>query len=448
MDRAAAEPRVDSVPGPKADRWVAHHHDVAAPSTAAYGFVWDLTEEAIGPFCTDVDGNVLLDFTSHVASSPLGYNNPTVREKVSALDLPSPTKIAGQSFYASAGGPPADADLPGPTQLMDRLTELGSGYGLDTVFLSNSGAEAVENAIKICYDHRGGAGQAITFEGAFHGRTLGALSLNRSKAVHRRHFPEVPGVHAVPYCEDRGCTPESCACGFFTGDGSRLRSMLDRERGYVDPDDLAYLIIEPVQGEGGYRFPSEAFAEEVAAVCEAHDVLLVADEIQTGLGRTGEWWGSDHYPFEPDVIASAKALQVGATLSRREVFPDEKSRLSSTWGAGDVLAALQGAVTIDVIESEGLLENARRKGDQLTQRLREADLAAVSNVRGLGLLVAFDLPTTERRDRVIRAALERGLLTLGCGHRSIRLLPPLDVTEREIDLGADLLSEAVAATGA
>ncbi|MFA1611173.1 class-III pyridoxal-phosphate-dependent aminotransferase [Halobellus rubicundus] len=445
MDRAVVEPDVDAVPGAKAERWVTHHHEVAAPSTAAYEFVWDLTEEAIGPFCTDVDGNVFLDFTSHVASSPLGYNNPTVRERMAALDLPSPTKIAGQSFYAGTGWPPEDSDLPGPTQLMDRLTELGSGYDLDTVFLSNSGAEAVENAIKICYDHRGGAGQAITFEGAFHGRTLGALSLNRSKAVHRRDFPEIPGVHAVPYCEDRTCTPESCSCGFFAGDGSRLRSMLDPDRGYVDPDDLAYLIIEPVQGEGGYRFPSEAFAEEIADVCETHDVLLIADEIQTGVGRTGEWWGSDHYPFEPDVIASAKALQVGATLSRREIFPEEKSRLSSTWGAGDVLAALQGAVTIDVIESEGLLRNAREKGDRLMGRLREADLADVDNVRGRGLLVAFDLPTKERRDAVIRAALERGLLTLGCGYRSIRLLPPLDVTEREIDLGAELLIEAVEA---
>ncbi|MFB6090715.1 MAG: aminotransferase class III-fold pyridoxal phosphate-dependent enzyme [Halobellus sp.] len=191
----------------------------------------------------DVDGNGFLDFTSHVASSPLGYNNPTVREKLAELDLPSPIEIAGQSFYASAGGSPEEA-------------------------------------------------------------------------VHRRNFPE------------------------------------------------------------------------------------------------------------------------------------EKSRLSSTWGAGDVLAALQGAVTIDVIDSEGLLENAREKAEQPRARFREADLADVSNARGKGVLIAFDLPTKERRDAVIRAALERGLLTLGCGYRSIRLLPPLDVTEREIDMGADLLVDAVQAVEA
>jgi 4-aminobutyrate aminotransferase len=157
MDRDRVVPRVDSVPAERAERWIAYHRRFAAPSTAAYGFVWDLTEEAIGPFCTDVDGNVFLDFTSHVASTPLGYNNPTLAAKLEAFDLPTPSKIAGQSFYSSSGWPPASPDVPGPAQLMDRLVDLTDHYGFDTVFLSNSGAEAIENAIKICYDHREGA---------------------------------------------------------------------------------------------------------------------------------------------------------------------------------------------------------------------------------------------------------------------------------------------------
>jgi len=359
------------------------------------------------------------------------------------FDLPSPTKIAGQSFYASTGYPPDSPEIPGPTQLMERLTEI-SGEGFDTVFLSNTGAEAVENAIKISYDYRDGASQAITFRGAFHGRTLGALSLNRSKAAHRRDYPEISGVHDVPYCEDRGCTPETCSCGFFSSDGSSLlRETLDPEEGYVDPDDLAYIIVEPVQGEGGYRFPSDAFADELHAVCEEHDVLLIADEIQTGLGRTGEWWASDHYAYEPDVIASAKALQVGATVSREEVFPDEKARISSTWGGGDVLSALQGSLIIDTIEDENLLENARLRGEHLKQLLRDADLDGVSNVRGKGLMVAVDFESKECLDETVRAAFERGLLTLGCGRRSMRLIPPLDITEREVALGAEILAEAV-----
>jgi 4-aminobutyrate aminotransferase len=445
MDRATVEPRVESFPGERAERWVEYQTRFAAPSTAAYEFVWDLSEEATGPFCTDVDGNVLVDLTSHIAAAPLGYNNPAVEERLEAFDLPTPTKMAGQNFYASAGWPPESPDVPAPAQLMDRLTDLTADYGLDTVFLSNSGAEAVENAIKICYDHREGARRAVTFRGAFHGRTLGALSLNRSKAVHRRGFPEISGVHDVPFCTDRTCTAATCECGFFPdGDtDSLLREMLDPEEGFVDPDDLAYVIVEPVQGEGGYRFPSDAFAAEVQAVCDRHDLLLVADEIQTGLGRTGEWWGSDHYALEPDVIASAKALQVGATISRREVFPEEKARISSTWGGGDLLGALQAIATIDVIESEGLLANARERGEQLKSRLREADLDAVDDVRGKGLMVAVDLESKAFLEGTIRAALERGLLTLGCGRRTMRLIPPLDVTEREVELGAALLVEAI-----
>ena len=447
MDRASVEPQVDSLPGERAEQWVEYHHQFAAPSTSAYEFVWDLTEDAIGPFCTDVDGNVLLDFTSHVASSPLGYNNPTLKSKIDDFDLPNPTKFAGQSFTASTGWPPDAPEAPGPSQLMDRLTDITDGYGLDTVFLSNSGAEAVENAIKISYDHRTGASQAITFKGAFHGRTLGALSLNRSKAVHRRDMPEIAGVHDVPYCDDQTCTRATCDCGFFpSADGqSQLREMLDPNTGYIDPSDLAYIIVEPVQGEGGYRFPSDAFAEELEAIRAEHGVLLVADEIQTGLGRTGEWWGSDHYAFEPDVIASAKALQVGATISRQEVFPEEKARISSTWGGGDILAAMQGALTIDVIEEQDLLTNARERGEQLKSHLRAADSDRISNIRGRGLMVGIDFESTDQLEKSIRAALDRGLLTLGCGQRSMRLLPPLDVTEREIALGADLLLEAIEA---
>lgn len=446
MDRGTAEPQVDTIPGDKAARWVEFHHEVAAPSTNAYEFVWDVTAEAIGPFCTDIDGNVLLDFTSHIAASPLGYNNPSVKSKIDAFDLPNPTKIAGQSFYSSGGWPPESPEFPGPVQLMDKLTDLTADYGLDTVFMSNTGAEAVENAIKICYDHTDGASQAITFRGAFHGRTLGALSLNRSRSVHRRDFPELAGIHDVPYCNDRACDVETCTCGFFHGESapSLLSEMLHPKRGYLDPSDLAYLIIEPIQGEGGYRFPSPRFAEEIQRVCDRYDILLIADEIQSGLGRTGEWWGSDHYAFEPDVIASAKALQVGATISREEIFPDEKARISSTWGAGDILTALQAVKTIEVIQEENLLRNARKRGAQLKDRLREATSGTISNIRGNGLMVAIDFESKESLDQTIRAALERGLLTLGCGQRTMRLLPPLDVTAREIDLGAAVLLEAIA----
>ena len=446
MDRDRAEPRVREMPGERAQEWAAYHRSHAAESTYVYDFVWDITDEAEGPFVTDTDGNVLLDFTSHVASAPLGYNNPKIMEPLSTFELPDPGKIAGQDFYVSDGSDPGDSAIPGPADLMDELTKTTAHYGLDTVFLSNSGAEAVENAIKICYDETESR-YAVTFHGAFHGRTLGALSLNRSKSVYRRHFPEVDGVHDVPFCDDRTCTPESCSCGFFPGDGavSALREALDPKTGWVDPDELAYIIIEPIQGEGGYRFPSDAFTEELAALTETHDVNLVADEIQSGMGRTGKMWGSDHYPYEPDVITSAKALRVGATIGNEETFPDERARLSSTWGAGDIVAAAQGTLTLRAIDEYDLLDNAVQRGQQFQELIQDADLPGVTDVRGKGLLLAVEFDTTDRRDAAKVAALERGLLLLSCGDDVIRVLPPLDVREREIRIGAEMFIEAAEA---
>ncbi|MEF8776840.1 MAG: aminotransferase class III-fold pyridoxal phosphate-dependent enzyme [Haloarculaceae archaeon] len=440
MQRDTAEPRVRDFPGERARAFVEYHHRNAAPSTYAYDFVWDRSAPAIGPFCTDVDGNVLMDFVGHVGAMPLGYNNPKLMDPLAAFDLVDPMKIAGQDFYVT-GGPDLPPDVPGPTDLMDRLTDLSSQYDMDRVFLSNTGAEAVENALKISYDHTRGT-YAVTFQGAFHGRTLGTLSLNRSKGVYRRHYPEIASVHDLPFCDDRTCDRGSCRCGFFPDEESSFRRMLGSKDGYVDPAEVACVVIEPIQGEGGYRIPSGAFMAEVAAVCAEYDLTLVVDEVQSGIGRTGEMWASDHFPIEPDVIASAKALRVGATISRGDVFPAERYRLSSTWGAGDILGAAMGALTLDAIEEYDLMANATDRGRQMQELLRDADLPGAVDVRGRGLMLAVEWASVDRRDAVLEAGLQRGLLTLGCGTKSIRMLPPLDATPREIRLGADLLTAA------
>ena len=442
MDRETTTPQVDELPGPKARERVDFHRSLAAPSTYVYEFVWDVTEPAIGPFCTDADGNVLMDFTGHVGAAPLGYNNPELLERMDAFDMIDPVKIAGQDFYSTAGDP-ADVDFPGPPELMERLVD-ASPERFDTVFLSNSGAEAVENGLKISYDRTGGK-YAITFEGAFHGRTLGTLSLNRSKEIYRREFPEIGPVHDVPFCRDGSCTAATCECGFFAGDTTKLRRMLDPETGYVNAEEVAYLILEPIQGEGGYHVPSDAFMREVADICERHDILLIADEIQSGMGRTGDFWASDGFPIEPDIICAAKGARVGATIANESIFPEEESRLSSTWGAGDIVDSMQGALTIDVIHEENLLDNAVTRGEQATAELDDATLPGAIDIRGRGLMLAVEFDTKERRDDVQDEAMKRGLLTLGCGYKTLRLLPPLDVREREITMAIGLLSDAAEA---
>jgi len=441
MNRETAEPVVDALPGDLVEAWTDAHHDVAAPSEHALEVVWDVTGDSRGPFMTDLDGNVLLDFTCHIGAAPLGYNNPLVLEKLREFDLVDPLKIAGQDFYFGSGTV-EDPAFPGSTQLMRKLTEVSSQYGMDAVFLSNSGAEAVENALKVAYDDCEAPKYGLTFSGAFHGRTLGTLSLTRTDDVYTRTFPELAGVREVPFCDDRGCTAETCSCGFFAGGDSRLEAMLG-PGGQLDPAEVAFMVLEPIQGVGGYRFPSDDFAREIDRVTSEHDIPLIVDEIQTGVGRSGSMWAADQFPFDPDLIASAKALRVGATVGRSELFPDEKNRLGSTWGGGDVVAAMQGTFTLEAIEEADLMDNAETRGAQLVESV-DAGHACVADVRNLGLLVAVDYDTAERRDAVVEAALKRGLLTLGCGERTLRLLPPLDVTAREVELGASLLNDAVA----
>lgn len=443
MNRETAEPSATAIPGPAANRWVEHHQHHAAPSEHSHDFVWDITREADGPFVTDVDGNVLLDFTCHIGAAPLGYNNEKILDKLREFTLVDPMKIAGQDMYFGAGEDPETTRFPGSSHLMEKLTELSVQYGMDTVFLSNSGAEAVENAMKIAHDHRPAAKYGYTFSGSFHGRTLGTLSTTKSKEVYTRHYPEIAGIQVAPFCVDRSCTAETCDCGFFTGNGSVFRNSLHPEGGHLNPDEIAFVLMEPIQGVGGYRFPSDAFMEEVGDVCETYGIPLIVDEIQSGVGRTGEMWATDHYPIEPDVIASAKALRVGATISRGDMFPNEKNRLGSTFGGGDILASMQGLFTIEAIEEHDLMANAVARGRQAKEALRNGTSDRVVDVRGKGLMLAVEFDTGERRDAVVEEALKRGMLTLGCGEKTLRLLPPLDVTEREIDLGVSILGEAI-----
>jgi 4-aminobutyrate aminotransferase len=449
MDRHTATPAIHvTPPGPNARKWAAFHQRHASHATYFYDFVWDRARPAIGPFCTDADGNVILDFVSHVASSPLGYNHPELVATARRLAAIDPDRYAGTDFVGAFGEDPEASPVPTPSHLHHKLVEITRPFGFDTAFLSNSGAEAVENAIKVCYQHRQNFGYGVCFSGAFHGRTLGALSLNRSKRAHRDWFPGVPRTVELPYCR----CPGPCECGWLVttirrkGRMSRLAQMLDPEIGIVDPQEVAFVIVEPILGEGGYDLPAAGFLQEVARVARAHGIPLICDEIQTGLGRTGRWWAVEHFGIVPDLLTAAKALRVGATLGRRALFPREPMRISSTWGEGNAVSSAVGYRTIEIIQRDGLLANATEMGAYCLDGLRKLEKThgVIFDARGLGLMLAVSVESEDGRDQILRKAFQRGLLLIGCGFESIRLLPPLDVRKREIDLALDILDRVLA----
>ena len=448
MDRDTATPQIRvTPPGPNAQKWAAFHQRFASHSTYFYDFVWDRSRPAIGPFCTDVDGNVILDFVSHVASSPLGYNHPSLVGLARNLASIDPDRYAGTDFIGGYGEDPEASPVPTPSHLHHKLMEITRPFGFDTAFLSNSGAEAVENAIKVCYQYRKNLGYGFCFSGAFHGRTLGALSLNRSKRAHRNWFPTIPRIVELPFCRCESI----CDCGWLMttirrkGRMSRLAQVLDPEIGIIDPHEVAFIIVEPILGEGGYDLPHPGFLQEVARVARENGIPLICDEIQTGLGRTGRWWACEHFGVVPDLITAAKSLRVGATLGRREMFPKEPLRISSTWGEGNAISSAVGYRTIEIIQEEDLLENARAMGEYFLAGMRDIQQRhpAIFHPRGLGLMNAFSVESEEWRNRILHHAFQRGLLLAGCGFESIRVLPPLNVKRREIDLALEILEQVL-----
>lgn len=439
MDINTVEPLIKTKPpGPRAKKIIRHVKKYAAPSTHEE-FVWDASRPAIGPFCTDPDGNIILDLASHVASLALGYNYPKILEDIGVpVD---PLKIAGQDFmvyyppkkpFGNSSFKPAK-DMKTPQDLQEILINITSQFKFNKVFLINSGAEAVENAIKICYDNRNmGKQYGICFSGAFHGRTLGALSLNRSKTVHRKRYPSIPNMVELPYCTHN----KDCNC----------MNELERILYTIDPEEVSYVIIEPVQGEGGYRIPSKKFMKFLKNYIINNEILLISDEVQSGLGRTGKWWAIENFDIKPDVIASAKALRVGATISTDEIFPKETARISSTWGGGDILNSAVGYKTIEIIGKEKLMKNSKVIGKYFVKRLGEITdkYSIAENSRGLGLMLAIDYSNKTARDLVVTNYYQNhGVLTLGCGKRTQRFLPPLNVDKRIIDIAVDSLDKAV-----
>jgi 4-aminobutyrate aminotransferase len=395
-----------------------------------------------GCMVEDVDGNRFLDFMAGIAVSTTGYGHPAVVRAVQEAAARF-LHICGSDFY-----------FEGMAALAERLARVAPGPSRKRVFLCNSGTEAVEGAIKLAR-YATGRTAIIAFHGAFHGRSTGALSLTSSKARQRAGFgPLLPDVHQVPYgycyrCEYGRTFPE---CGLHCVHHIEA----DLFTRALDPADVAAIFVEPIQGEGGYIVPPAGWLPALRALCDRHSILLVADEVQSGVGRTGRMFAVEHENVEPDILLCAKGLgsgmPIGAIISREAITTWPAGAHGSTFGGNPVCCAAALA-TLDLVEG-GLMSNAATMGERLLAGLRRLAERhpAIGDVRGRGLMVGvefvLDRGTRTRATALVpdlvHRAFERGLLLLGAGPNALRLAPPLVVTAADVDLALSMLDEVLA----
>jgi 4-aminobutyrate aminotransferase len=412
-----------ALPGPKAEALIARDKQAMSPSfTRAYPFVM---ERGAGCWVTDVDGNTFLDFTAGIAVATTGHSHPKV---VAAIQEQAARflHMSGTDFYYSS-----------EIELAERL-QAGMLPGTAAkVFFTNSGAEAIEGAMKLAR-FTTGRPSYIAFIGGFHGRTFGALSLTASKASQRRRFaPLLSSVFHAPFpSASRGVsTDESIA---------RIEELFAT---VAPPESVAAVFVEPIQGEGGYLVPPDDFLPRLRELTTRHGILLVADEVQSGMGRTGHLLAVEHWGVQPDIVCLAKGiasgLPLGAFVARTEHMSWPPGSHGSTFG-GNPVACAAALATLDLLE-DGLIENAARVGAILQDGLREiaATHEQVTDVRGLGLMVALELKTPDLATQLVQSAFERGLLLLTAGSRAVRICPPLVLNPEEASTGLEIIASAL-----
>jgi 4-aminobutyrate aminotransferase len=430
-----------ALPGPIARKLVADDDRLISPSyTRSYPMV---AKSGRGLRVTDVDGNEFLDFAAGIAVNSTGHCHPEVVKAIQeqAAEL---IHISGTDFYYEH-----------MTVLAERLSAIAPMPGPHRFYYGNSGAEAVECAMKLARYHTGRQ-NIISFFGAFHGRTMGALSLTGSKPQQKRRFaPFVPGVHHVryPYAY-RGCSGGPQAEEEFAlGCARYIEEKLFKT--ILPPEEVAAIILEPIQGEGGYVVAPDNFLQEIRRICDRHGILLIVDEVQSGAGRTGKWWAIEHSGVQPDMVCIAKGIAsgmpLGICMTRADVMDWVPGSHASTFGGNPVCIA-SALATMDILEREGI-ENAAIVGEKILERLRPwvAKYPTVGDVRGRGLMIGIEIvkdqqsrtPVGPMRDKIVDLAFERGLLILGCGETSIRLCPPLIVKQQEADIALDILEESI-----
>lgn len=428
-----------SLPGPNAKRIIAADDRVISPSyTRSYPLV---VKRGRGAIIEDVDGNEFLDFSAGIAVTSTGHCHPEV---VAAIQ-----QQAGELIHMSG----TDFYYESMTLLAERLSRIAPMSGPHKFYFGNSGTEAVECALKLARYHT--KRQAvIAFYGAFHGRTMGSLSLTASKPQQRRRFaPLVPGVTHVPYPytyrfgEGKTEREYGLACAKF------IEERLFKTT--VPPEEVAAIFVEPIQGEGGYVPAPAEFLRELRRICDEHGIMLVADEVQSGAGRTGKWWAIQHSGVEPDVVCIAKGIAsgmpLGITMTRADVMDWVPGSHASTFG-GNPVAIAAALASMDVIEREGM-RNAATLGESMKERMASwiAKHRIVGDVRGKGLMLAVEIvkdkqskaPAAADRDRIVNLAFENGLLLLGAGETSIRLSPALIVSQEQCDHALNVLEKCI-----
>ncbi len=434
---------ITAIPGPNARRVLAGDEKYISPSyTRSYPMV---AKRGRGIVVEDVDGNEFFDFSAGIAVTSTGHCHPEV---VAAI-----RKQAGELIHMSG----TDFYYEGMVTLAERLSKIAPMPGPHKFYYGNSGAEAIECALKLARYHTKRQ-QMIAFFGAFHGRTMGALSLTASKPQQKRRFsPLVPGVTHVRYPDVyRGCAGGlQDAEKFALGCARYIEDKLFKT--VLAPEEVAAIFVEPIQGEGGYVVAPTIFMQELRRICDKHGILLVVDEIQSGMGRTGKWFAVEHTGVHPDIGCIAKGIAsgmpLGVTMSKADIMDWIPGSHASTFGGNPVCIAAALA-TLDVIEKEGLLRNSQQVGDYMLKRMADwpRKHKIVGDVRGRGLMIGVEIvkdQTTREhgnsdRDRIVQQAFERGILFLGCGPSTIRIAPPLIVTRDEADVAMDALEESIA----
>jgi 4-aminobutyrate aminotransferase len=423
-------------PGPKSQEIINRDSAIMSGSlTPRYPFV---IERGEGAKVWDVDGNEYVDFAAGIAVTATGHTHPRVVEAI-IEQAKKFIHIAGTDYYYDV-----------QVKIAERLAELAPFDEPARVFLTNSGTEAVEGAIKVSRWYTGRK-HIIAFYGAFHGRTLGALSLTASKVVQRDgFFPLLPGVHHVPYNNPYRCLHgrEEAACRTHCMCADYIVDVLFKR--VVPPDSVAAIILEPIQGEGGYIVPDSRFVQQIREICTRHDILMVVDEIQSGIGRTGKWWGIQHHGVEPDVICSAKGLAsgmpLGAVIARQHVMSWPPGAHGSTFG-GNPVSCAAALATLELIET-GMMENAAVQGEFIMEALEEMKSHHPSlkhgRIDGRGLMIGAELvldeartPAKELRNRVEKLAIQNGLLILGCGESALRFCPALMIDRATVQEGLE-----------